>query len=133
MSRLEVVIGMNEACSSTLDTDPATLSGSHGQVSQEKVERAKKNKERALKLREARNRAQPYAKSLPNTKSADSGGHGAATPMIHMKTHSSAPSIRDSHAGYIIEEGPVERAPVYRVAEESGTYALYIYSRTLVV
>ena len=107
---------MNEACSST--SDPATPAGS--QVSQEKVERAKKNKERALKLRKTRNRAQPYTKSLPNTSSADSGG--AATPITHVKTHSSALSIRDSHAGYIIEEGPVARAPVYRVAEESGMH-----------
>ncbi len=105
---------MNEACSST--SDPATPAGS--QVSQEKVERAKKNKERALKLRKTRNRAQPYTKSLPNTSSADSGG--ATTPITHVKTHSL--SIRDSHAGYIIEEGAVARAPVYRVAEESGMH-----------
>lgn len=87
------------------------------QIAKEKLERARKNKEKALELRKSRNRAHPYSK--PSSSSSVAVGN----PVSHVRTPNtsgSAPSLRDSHAGYIIEDEPTKHAPVYRVVEESG-------------
>ena len=102
------------------------------QVAEEKLERARKNKERALELRKSRNRAHPYSK--PSSSSSVTGGN----PVSHVRTpntNSSASSLRDSHAGYIIEDEPTDHAPVYRVVEESGessrSWTLYVVGSLL--
>lgn len=80
-------------------------------MSQDQTERVRKNKQRALELRKARNRAKPYTK--PCTSSANSA-------ITNVKHDDSSQSLRDSHAGFIFEEEPVKRGAVCRVTEESG-------------
>ncbi len=95
-------------------------------TSLEQKERVRKNRERALELRKARNRAQqPYTKP-----SSASSANTSAVAQVVTHVHSSAPcqSLRDSHAGFIIEEGPVKRAAVCRIiTEESGEHTLFVY------
>ena len=89
-------------------TTAGPAAGADDQVPEEKLERARRNKERALELRKSRNRAHPYSTY--------------SKPASTRVTPSSVSSLRDSHAGYIIEDVPTEHTPVYRVGVESGKY-----------
>lgn len=83
-------------------------------IQEEKLERSRRNRERALKLRRSR-----IATAHPYNRPQNSDKVGA-----HVTKPKTA-SYRDSHAGFIIEDEPVGQSKGYRMVEEDGIFIFF--------
>ena len=83
-------------------------------IQEEKIERSKRNRERAIELRKSRvAAAHPY--SRPQSSSDQVAAH------VNKPKPNTAASYRDSHAGFIIEDEPMGHSRRYKIVEDNGT------------
>lgn len=83
-------------------------------IQEEKIERSRRNRERAIELRKSRIAAtHPY--SRPQNSSDQVAAHVSKPNPVPTK------SFRDSHAGFMIEDEPTGHSQRYKIVEENGT------------